>query len=47
MSVRYGRRRLSFAWRGFTARPVMRRRAVRIGDTRLWTIGPLAIFWGL
>lgn len=39
-------RRISLAYRGFKIRPFVRRRAIRIGSTRLYCLGPLGLFVG-
>lgn len=39
----YGRR-VSIAYRGFTTAPFVRRRPIRIGSTRLYCLGPIALF---
>lgn len=36
--------RVSVAYRGFTARPLIRVTPITMGSTRLFTLGPLAIF---
>lgn len=36
--------RLSIAYRGFTIRPFIRLTPIRMGGTRLYTLGPLAVF---
>lgn len=36
--------RVSIAYRGFAIRPFIRLTPIRMGDTRLYTLGPLAVF---
>lgn len=38
--------RISLAWRGFTIRPFIRRQPIMVGSTRLYVIGPIALFVG-
>lgn len=35
---------MKIRYRGFNIKPFLRWKAIRIGNTRLYTIGPVAIF---